>query len=124
MFKVQSSRIGAVDTAITVPLDGKNETGANLSAGSNGRQQSNHQISIDQTDSTVGTLTVTAISVGKSIAEPVFEDDGTTALVIDLSVANEPLTRSIENNALESIIVTGAGMDGSNDWRVTISSGD
>lgn len=123
MFEVKSVRTGAPDTVITVELDGKNEVGSQISK-TDGKQQPNHQISIDQADSTVGTLTVTAISVGKTISEPVFEEDGTTPLVIDLSVANEPLTRSIENNSLDSIIVTGAGMDGSDDWKVTISSGD
>lgn len=123
MFRVTSARDGAPDATITVELDGRNEVGAQISQ-IDGKQQPNHQIAIDKGDSTVGTLTVTAIAVGKTTAEPVFESDELTPLVIDLATANEPLTRSIENNALDSIVVTGAGMDGSNNWKVTISSGD
>jgi hypothetical protein len=120
-YFLTSSKTEAVNVTVTVQLDGQDDANGPIGMGG---QAPNHSIAIDQGDSTSGTITVTAIAWGKTTAEPVYESDGTTPLVINLATANEPMVRSISNKSLKSIIFTPASMNGTTDWAVTIQSGD
>ena len=129
-YHLKSSRSAAKNTDITVPLDGTDGTGPPDSNGipigvgnkGQGAQCKNHSIAIEKTDSTVGTIAVTALAVGKTTVEPVYENG--VPLVIDLAKANEPLTRGIKNKALEEVYFAMNGVDGTGNMTITISSGD
>lgn len=133
MYALISSRTkDNADGQLVIPLDGTNGNGPTDSKGNQigvgnagmGGQCANHQIAIANGDNGGGTIAVLAIVTGKTVPEPVFEEDNITPLVIDLSVANEPLTRSVENNSLVSIVLEFAGLTGSDDVTGTITSGD
>jgi len=121
-INVTSQKMGAADTAITVVLNGDAPHG-NQQSKSNGNVQNKHQLSIDPGCNSVGTVTITAKAVGGVDGETVFEEDGTTPLVIDLSDANKAFTRNMVG-VLESVTFTGSGMTDGVEWQATVNSGD
>jgi len=123
MFACKSSRSGAPAAQLDVPLDGTDGTTAPSPSGIGG-QCPNHQLSFNVGDSTVGTISVFAQTVGGNGVETVFEEDGITPLVIDLAGANEPITRTIEGFSIEFFRFIPAGLNGSENITATIVSGD
>jgi len=127
-FEAIGQKSGNPDTTITINTSKSSSDFVGIIEPSpvDARQYCKHQIAIDPADSTAGTITVTATANGNTDAEPVFIDVSgvDTAWVIDLSEANEPLTRTIVSNSLANFKFAGASMNGSNDWTVTITSGD
>lgn len=81
-----------------------------------------HQIEIDAGDNSTGTITVTGTSPSLDDAEPVYESDGTTALVIDLS--ESPRTFPIADVTLKNLKFTFATLGGSDGVTITVSSWD
>jgi len=125
MFNLQSSRSADVNTTVQVPLDGTDGTGIGSPAQMGG-QCVRHAISINPGDSTAGTITVLAKTIGRPTAEPVFIDVAgvDTPWVIDLSVSNEPLSREINGFQIEYFEFQAAGMDGATQFTPLIASGD
>lgn len=79
-----------------------------------------HCITINKGTSTAGTITVTSTAIGGA-AEAVTENG--IALVVDFSSSGEPYTRKLEGFPVESFTFTPSGLNGGDDWDVTIISG-
>lgn len=131
-FDLVSSRSGDnSDGDLTIPLDGTNgsaptnQKGDVISVGNSGNaaKLNTHQMEFIVGDNNSGTLTITATGANSSTDKPVYESDGTTAVVIDLSVANEPETRTITVSSLKNIVVAKDSLGGSDDIEVIVSSG-
>lgn len=122
-YEVRSSKTAAVNDPITVPINGtdpNNQTPATTL----GNTQTKHMFTIDPGNSTAGTITVTAKVYDGPAGETVFESDGLTPVSIDLSDANKSFTRKMEGYSFESITFSASGMNGSSDWKASVSSGD
>lgn len=127
MFYIFSKKTFAkTDGANVVLINGQDQTvgfSGNQSPPVDGRVYISHMLSIDPGDNTTGTITVTATTTGRTTAEPVYESDGTTPLVINL--ANSPRSFPLVGRAsLVSITLTNATLNGTTTVTATISSGD
>lgn len=131
MFALSSSREGAPNSPITVPLDGTD--GDQLDAQGNpiqgpgmGGQGRITNVTIDPGDSNQGTITLTGTPVGAAGPLAIYEQDQLPTLVqvvFDLTDPNDR-TRSIDGFSLTNVIGTSAGMNGSENWKLTAHSGD
>ena len=130
MFYIFSKKTFAkTDGANVVLINGQDQTvgfSGNQSPPVDGRVYISHMLSIDPGDNTTGTITVTATTTGRTTAEPVYESDGTTPLVINL--ANSPRSFPIgggdSQTSLVSVTLTNATLNGTTTVTATISSGD
>ena len=130
MFYIFSKKTFAkTDGANVVLINGQDQTSGfsgTQAPPADGRIYTSHMLSIDPGDNTTGTITVTATTTGRTTAEPVYESDGTTPLVIDLanSPRSFPVGGSDATTSLVSVTLTNATLNGTTTVTATVASGD